>query len=394
MALQRRCSTHRPGSISWPTLVIPVLVMAGLIIPTFWNLTRSDALAEARRAYTRGDLTVCLQLALDHLDRRPWTSEAALYAARCLSRLDYCDAAEPYYRRAGRLDLNDMHIRAYGLAHGNRREQAIAAYEDILRRDPENVIALRRLAAVQLSRNHTEELLKLADRLARIPRGAAIGATLRGVVAHDDKDYEQASAAFGHVLELDPELREMPLPRGLFWSQLAEDLLACGRFEETARYLTKALEAGPDARLSDLLGRAYFLQGKLDEAERRLPRGGGCDPRGLCPVPGPGQARDPAAALRRGLEISRQGPDARRSRSTCCTARPGPIACSGVRPTPIASTRPSSGCGTTPRTGPPRNRPMAALCTLTERADPAEGPGSRAARRSSSPCGPEASQVA
>ena len=60
----------------------------------------------------------------------------------------------------------------------------------------------------------------------------------------------------------------MPLPRGLFWSQFAEDLLACGRFEETARHLTRALEAGPDARLSDLLGRAYFLQGKLDEAER------------------------------------------------------------------------------------------------------------------------------
>ena len=71
MALQPRCSTHRPGSISWPALVIPVLVLAGLVVPTFWNLTRSDALAEARRAYTRGDLAVCLQLALDHLDRRP-----------------------------------------------------------------------------------------------------------------------------------------------------------------------------------------------------------------------------------------------------------------------------------------------------------------------------------
>jgi tetratricopeptide (TPR) repeat protein len=267
MALQPRCSTHRPGIISWHALVIPALVLVGLVVPTSWNLTRSDALAEARRAYMRGDLTACLQFALDHLGRRPWSGEAALYAARCLSRLDYCDAAEPYYRRAGRLDLNDMHIRAYGLAHGNRREQAIAAYEDILRRDPENVIALRRLAAVQLSRSHTEELLKLADRLARIPRGAAIGATLRGVVAHNDKDYEQASAAFGRVLELDPELREMPLPHGLFWSQFAEDLLACGRFEETARHLTKALEAGPAARLSDLLGRAYFLQGKLDEAE-------------------------------------------------------------------------------------------------------------------------------
>ena len=267
MALQRRCSTHRPG-IFHGVRVIPVLVLAGWSSRRSWDLTLSRCVDGGPSGYARGDLATCLQSALDRPGSAPWSGEAALYAARCLSRLDYCDAAEPYYRRAGRLDLNDMHIRAYGLAHGNRREQAIAAYEDILRRDPENVIALRRLAAVKLSRSHTEELLKLADRLARIPRGAAIGATLRGVVAHNDKDYEQASAAFGRVLELDPELREMLLPRGLFWSQLAEDLLACGRFEETARYLTRALEAGPDARLSDLLGRAYFLQGKLDEAER------------------------------------------------------------------------------------------------------------------------------
>ena len=48
----------------------------------------------------------------------------------------------------------------------------------------------------------------LADRLIRSPGGAAIGYTLEGVVAHNDRNYEiLAIAAFEHVLELDPELR-------------------------------------------------------------------------------------------------------------------------------------------------------------------------------------------
>ena len=46
----------------------------------------------------RGELTTCLRYSLDHLERRPWSREAALLAARCLSRLDFADAAEPYYR--------------------------------------------------------------------------------------------------------------------------------------------------------------------------------------------------------------------------------------------------------------------------------------------------------
>ena len=45
--------------------------------------------------------------------------------------------------------------------------------------------ALRRLAAVQLSENNIPQLEALAERLIRSPGGAAIGYTLRGVVAHN-----------------------------------------------------------------------------------------------------------------------------------------------------------------------------------------------------------------
>lgn len=242
--------------------------MLGLLLFTAWNVTRSDAILEARRAYSRGDLAVGLERALDHLDRQPWSRDAALVAATCLSRLEYSEAAESYYRRVGNLGLNDMQVRAYALARGPRLELAIPAYNDILARSPENVTAMRRLAAVLLAQNKGEELLKLAERLDRIASGAVIGSTLRGVVYHNDEIPQQAVTAFERVLELDPELRDMPLPRSLFWTQLAEDLVSSGRIDDARRYLIKALSNAPDASLLNLLGQTYFLQGALEDADR------------------------------------------------------------------------------------------------------------------------------
>ena len=217
-----------------------LLLLIGLLALTGWNVTRSNGLDQARQAYARGDLVACLQRTLDHLSRRPWSREAALLAARCLSRLDFPDAAESYYHRAGPLSLDDLQIRAYGLVRGNHRQQAIQAYEEILARWPDNVTALRRLAAVQLSENNIPQLESLADRLIQSPGGAAIGYTLQGVVAHNDRNYERAVTAFEHVLELDPELRVMPLPRSLFWSNLADDLIKIGRFDDVKELLDQS----------------------------------------------------------------------------------------------------------------------------------------------------------
>ncbi len=248
--------------------LVCLILLVGLLALTAWNVTRSEALTQARQFYTRGELPTCLRYSLDHLQRRPWSREAALLVARCLSQLDFADAAEPYYKRAGELDLNDLQIRAFGLVRGNHRQRAIQAYEQILARWPENVKALRRLAAVELSENNIPQLEALAERLIHTPGGAAIGYTLRGVVAHIDKNCEGAIAAFERVLEVDPDLRLMPLPYKTFWTYLAEDLIKNGRTDDAGRYLTRVLSEAPDAPLMNTLGRAYLLQGSLDEAER------------------------------------------------------------------------------------------------------------------------------
>jgi tetratricopeptide (TPR) repeat protein len=260
-----------------------LVLLVGVLGLTAWNVTRSAALAQARRSYARGDLVACLEQALDHLQRRPWSREAALLAARCLSRLDYASDAEVYFARAGRLSLSDAQIRAYGLARGPHPEQAIPAFRAILEHSPENVTALRRMAAVLLAQTDSEGLLKLAARLEQIRGGEVIGSLLRGVVYHNQKNHQQAVAAFERVLELDPQLDEMPASRGLFWNHLTSDLVASGRIEEAGRYLSRVLENTLDAGLMNRLGETFFLLGNLDSAESCFRQAAGLDSTGHVP---------------------------------------------------------------------------------------------------------------
>jgi tetratricopeptide (TPR) repeat protein len=249
-------------------LLIEGLVIAGLLAPIVRDEIDPPALREAAAAYGRNDLESALRRALDHLDRRPASRAAALLGARCLSRLDFAEKAEPYYRRAGPLGLEDRHVRAYGLVRANRREEAVGAYQDILARRPDDVLALRRLAAVRIAQARRDEALALADRLIRIPSGAVIGHTLAGVVHHDTESPERAVAAFERVLALDPDLRLMPLnPSSMFWTYLAQDLLALGRPAEARRGLARALSGSGDATLAGLMGQAYRQEGDFDEAE-------------------------------------------------------------------------------------------------------------------------------
>ena len=82
------------------------------------------------------------------------------------------------------------------------------------------------MAAVLISESRWDDALQTAERLIKIPAGAVIGHTLAGVVHHNTSDSELAVFEFDRVLELDPELKQMPLkPRSMFWTDFGHNLL-------------------------------------------------------------------------------------------------------------------------------------------------------------------------
>jgi tetratricopeptide (TPR) repeat protein len=257
------------------------LVLTGLLAGTAWNVTQSNALGEAEAAYRRGDFVTGARRAEDHLDRRPWSRAAARLAALCLSRLDFADEAEPYYRRAGPLDLDDLHVRAYGLVRGNRRLEAEGAYRQILARRPDDPLALRRLGAELMTMMRWDEALVVAQRLTGTPDGEVEGLAMVAAIQHHDNK-EAAVAAYRRLFAIDPHLRRLPaVPafRQVFWSQLAEDFLAIGLPAEGRRHLDRAPPGDRSPAWMWLLGRAHYQDGALDEADHCWRQAVQADPR-------------------------------------------------------------------------------------------------------------------
>lgn len=258
-----------------------LLLLATLVALTAWNATRSTALESARNAYARHDYPLAVRLALDHLERRPWSVDGTLLAARGLSEMGRADLAEPYYQRArrrGALSLDDLHARAAGWTKTVELPKAVAAYEEILRVAPEDRNALRILATLHYSVKQYVKARPYAEHLSRLPGGERIGFALLGSIAHDDSNPNAAVAAYQKVLELDPSLSALPFPATVFWRELSEDLIATGRPAEARERLLGALARHDDAELHYLQGKAEEALGLNDEADASCRRAVERDP--------------------------------------------------------------------------------------------------------------------
>lgn len=251
----------------WPALLAAIasLAFAG------WAWSRSDSLERATDLAARSampeSLASVVGLALDHLDRQPWDQRAARLAAVSLSRLDQAAVAEPYYRRAGRLSLEDSRTRAYALARANRRDDAIAAYRAILAVWPDDIPALQMLGGIHYSRKEYDIALELARRLQELPGGEVQGHWRAATILHEIDYREDAAAEFEAVVRLDPELAQIPAEaRPWFWFRAADDLLFLGQSDRVRTLLEPVVRQTDDPKLALLLGRAQYQSGALDVA--------------------------------------------------------------------------------------------------------------------------------
>lgn len=266
----------------------------GLVILTGWNLSRTDALAEAVRSYPPSDredigaLRLSLRRAMDHLAYRPRDPRAALLAARCLSRLHYDALADPYFEMADKsepLGLNDLRARAECLTNARQLEKAISVEEAILRLDPNDALALRRLGATRFGQKRYDEALSLAKRLKKIPGSEETGWLMLGSIYQEKLLAKQAADAYQQVLRLDPDLTGLGgLPTDLFWSDYTDSMLMAGegRAAIARKTLERAIELQESAVLWDLIGRSYqeeSAENSTREAERCYRQALRIDPR-------------------------------------------------------------------------------------------------------------------
>jgi tetratricopeptide (TPR) repeat protein len=250
---------------------------------------------EGQSALTAGRYASALSLARRVLWLRPGDPRASLLAARCLARLGREPEAAEHYRRAGLLALDDWRDRALRLLRQDKTDEAMPFLEEVLRLDSGDTEAIRSLAAIRHARGEFVLAEQLANRLIAQPSSELVGQALLATIHHDlaarkVETPAKAIRAFERILELDPGLDRCPIqPRRLVWEFLAHDLIAEGRPADARAHLSRALAAGEDPALVELLGRTHWTEGRLDEARRCWERAAELDPSAADPWIGLGQ---------------------------------------------------------------------------------------------------------
>jgi tetratricopeptide (TPR) repeat protein len=256
-------------------LSVPIVAFAAFAIA--WRL-RPDPLAEGWKALRDDQVYEAYRIATRRLEDAPDDPSGLLLAARSLSRLNKYAQAEAYYGRIGSLDVDDMHSRALGLTRLDRPSDAAELYQEILKRRPDDALALTRLTAVQIGQRRWRDALRSAEALAALPEQAGAGLALLGFIHHHAKDARRAVDAFETVLARDPELTAVSFPTRVFWDHLALDLMALGRAQEAREHLERAIEREEDAGLIEILGAAYYQDGDREQAVRCWNRAVAADP--------------------------------------------------------------------------------------------------------------------
>ena len=248
-----------------------LLVLAGIFAAfagaALWHLNRFDPWETASAAFDRREIGTALSLANAYLKSHPRDPRASLLAARCETRLGRLDLAESLYQAAGPREHDDLQSRALGLIKLNHPDKAAIVYQDLLKTWPDDAIALQRLGSLRIGRKAWAEVRKIAESLIQIPDAEIAGQTMMAIARHESRQYKTAIAAFERVVELDPELKTMPLPKALFWRNYATDLLAEGRTADARNLLERANAEQSDAALVELLGQSYLLDNEPEKAE-------------------------------------------------------------------------------------------------------------------------------
>lgn len=151
-------------------------------------------------------------------------------------------------------------LNAVALHKGGRLEEAKAAYEALLKRNPQDSDALHYLGLIASRQKDYAAAIELIGAAIKInPHNPAFHCNL-GSAYRGSKQLDLAITAFEEAIRLDPAFQAA-------YSNLGNTLLELCRYDEAAACYRKAIELKPDfAEAHYNLGNAFLEQYKLEEA--------------------------------------------------------------------------------------------------------------------------------
>lgn len=220
---------------------------------------------QAQTAHAKRDFERALAYYEEAIKVRPEFPEAEFQLGNVLVSLGRLTDAEAAFRRSIKLRKDwSLPYAALGalLAHNKRDQEANPVLREALKLNPQDGLALRALADVQLRAGQAKEALKLALTATTQADASASTWLVRAMAERANGDHSGARASLQHALQIEPlniaaliERSELNVEAGDY-ARAIEDLKAA-----------EQLKKGDKAILSRLAV-AYERAGNLEEAQR------------------------------------------------------------------------------------------------------------------------------
>jgi tetratricopeptide (TPR) repeat protein len=236
-----------------------------------------DHLAAARAAYADHNWTRAAELARARLKVDGSDAEALRLLARASIRLGRDGIAAAIYNDrlgAAAIEAEDLFLLGVYYSRQGKEDLALDFWTKAEKKAPGEPEYLLPLANLLARKQHLDESVELAHRLARIPGSEAVGFLFLGTTQMSLENAAAAVDALERGLKLDPDARGAPLEAAVYCRLLARGLLILGRAKDADEWLRPLLvdqsDTGSDPEASWLASRAALQRGQLERARKEL----------------------------------------------------------------------------------------------------------------------------
>lgn len=223
--------------------------------------------------------------AMENTENEAMQAQACYQLARAFHKRREFDKAFEYYYKATQFGGSQFFLAFYGLGqmniHRKEYDQAITAFETVLKTNPDNNETLKILASLYARSNSQTKKEQARNYLKKVTehKPEDVEAWIELASLTEQNDTQTAMAAYRTSIKL-YEAKSMPVPPELY-NNIAALLFSIDAFEESEKYYNLALERCQEELCNNELhygsivytikynmGRLYEAQHKLTEAEK------------------------------------------------------------------------------------------------------------------------------
>lgn len=256
--------THRVRSRTpWLRLLILLFVAGGLAGLGMWGLVwwEERPLSHIEGLLKQQKPEDALHAADQYLHQYPQHGKAASLKARALVELRRPGPALEIFQVIGADGFAETHAWAQALLQEEHWSQALLLLERCLTWEPDNPETLHEITACRTMLGLYDDAIASAKLLAKHSEYVVRAYVQLGTIYDHQRKFQAASEAWGHVLELDPDAKQVQVPLHEFTSRYGSTLISAGHPEAAIPVLNRSLEIRPTAEAWYQFGQALSETG-------------------------------------------------------------------------------------------------------------------------------------